>query len=516
MELQDAVSCGLDQPEGNRFRYPALIVPLLLYAVLVCFVGFAQRDQINPDGIAYVRNALYLSQGKWADSVSGYWSPLLSWSIAPLLYFYLDGLYSARLALGAWGVIMIVGAFAFVRRCTPLAFPWDMVVVTLVALVTVDWATCRITPDLPLGAVLTWYFCLTARSDILLHRRTQFLAGITGGIAYLVKGYAFPFFLAHYSLTILLHFLFRRSAESKLQSAKAWLVGMLGFWLIAAPWVGVVSWKCGQLTIALPGRFNHVATGPAEFREELDKAFFAATPLPGRITTWETPEIFHYKDWSPLASPLFFLHQLWEFKDRIQCITSAISGFDLLGLVPGFLILMPVIRLISNRTGYRGSYPVAWTLMTLGIYVCGFLPTFFEPRYIEAVFWPMCCALCFSVFVEARLRFLNSGKSPLLLSQCVFLLMLICVASFAYHSDNIVKVLVRPREQRSIACREVGEKLRTTGCVGPIAACDTYKYDGMYVGYHALLPYLFTQKEASAAAVEKSLSEKKVEVFLVQ
>ena len=52
---------------------------MLIYAAIVSWKAYEMRDQINTDGVAYIRHAQYLSEGRFAQSVSGYWSPLLSW-----------------------------------------------------------------------------------------------------------------------------------------------------------------------------------------------------------------------------------------------------------------------------------------------------------------------------------------------------------------------------------------------------------------------------------------------------
>ena len=184
-----------EHPGKTRFAAAAPFAALVCYAIIACLSGVARRDQINPDGIAYIRNALRLSEGRGLDSASGYWSPLLSWSLAPFMYFRCDGLYASRVVLGVWGAVLVIGVSVFVGRCTALTYPWNMVVLMLVALATAQWATSVITPDVLLGTALAWYFGLTAGHDILTSRRTQILAGTVGGLAYLAKSYAFPFSL---------------------------------------------------------------------------------------------------------------------------------------------------------------------------------------------------------------------------------------------------------------------------------------------------------------------------------
>ncbi len=519
-DIRADAPAACDERAEKRSAMTPVFAALVLYAILAGLAAVAQRDQINRDAIAYIRNAVYLSQGRLLDSVSGYWSPLLSWSLAPFMYFGCDGLYASRLVLGLWGAVLVGGAAVFVGRCTALAFPWNAIVLMLVSLAAAQWTTARITPDLLLGALAIWYFGLTAKSDLLLSRRAQLLAGALGGLAYLAKAYAFPFFLAHYSFSVCLHFVRRRPHLPISQAVKALAAGLTAFAVIAGPWIGVLSSKYGRFTFSTAAAFNHFVVGPSADADLATTSYRAPPVPPGRITLWETPDRLDCKDWSPFASSASLMHQVRQINLNLVAIARAIADFDLLGVVPGFLLLMLAIRLAARQRGAACPYPAEWSLMTVFVYAGGFLPIAFEARYLDAVLWPLCCVAVFGVLSDARCL-LQAGEPARRGVILVPLLSALCAFSYAYRFADTVQTaagavgtVLHPASLPRSPYRDCGQKLAASASARPVAACEGCWDEGLYVSFHAGLPFLGEVRAISPAAVEKSLAESKARVFV--
>jgi hypothetical protein len=491
-----------------------LLVPLLLYAPLVFLAAAGQRDQINDDGIAYLRSALYLAQGRWSDSVSTHWSPLLSWSIAPLLWLGLDSLVAARVVLAVWGAVLICGALVFIRRATSLRFPWDMLLLTLLVPVTIRWATQWITPDLVLGAVLIWYFSLTVQPSILSGRRQQLLAGMVAGLAYLAKAYAFPFFLAHYTATLVLHWLLGDFRTKASHVARAGLVGWLGLCAVGGPWIAVLSLKSGHFTISTAGTFNHYGTGPLDCVDP-GVAWRPHAVSPGRVAAWETPETLISADWSPFASRALLVHEVKHIHRNLGEILAVLGDFDMLAIVPGILFLAPVLALYRQGRGGGASCPIVWPVMTVAIYAGGFLPLFFQARYLEAALWPLCCTLTLGVLVDAGRSAAAFPRLRPLAPLALAMLCLVAAFSFAAHPALDVAQSIRRPHATGAQCRELGERLRARGCRGPVAACDAAAHQGLYAAYHASVPFLGVVESPTTAGVEDSLERHGAKFFVV-
>ena len=62
-----------------------------------------------------------------------------------------------------------------------------------------------ITPDLLLAVMLTFYFYMVSDPAVMTAPARPFACGILGGLAYLAKAYAYPFFIVHFLGTITLY-----------------------------------------------------------------------------------------------------------------------------------------------------------------------------------------------------------------------------------------------------------------------------------------------------------------------
>src|SRR4051812_37349686 len=81
----------LHVPNPSWRRTSEFLIPLLLYAAIMVPGIHARVEQINADGVIYIRRADYIAGGNWSASLSGYWSPLISWCIVPLRRLGVDG-----------------------------------------------------------------------------------------------------------------------------------------------------------------------------------------------------------------------------------------------------------------------------------------------------------------------------------------------------------------------------------------------------------------------------------------
>jgi hypothetical protein len=518
-----------ESPQRSSRRLPlaGLFLGLVAYALVTLPVAIAQREQINPDAVSYIRNAMYLRDGKWFESVSGYWSPLLSWTLTPFISFGWDALYASRLVLGLWGAALIISVFVFLRRCTNFPYYCHMAILGLVGLATGQWTTRVISPDVLLGALLIFYFAFVARSSVLSKPMEQIVAGMVGGAAYLAKSYAFPFFLLHYPASLFLHVLLNRPSNAASKLFRALLCGFCAFAVVAGPWIGVLSYKYKKFTFSTVTPFVHYLVGPPEIvGDDRYQVLHQVQSVPhGRISVWETPENLAIPRWSPFTSIGFFKHQLKHMVWNCETIVGAIAQFDLFGIVPGALFLMIPIRIAAAERGrgrFEEVYPAVWCLATIVIYTSGFLPIYFESRYIEAVLWPLCCIVTFAVALDAS-RIVGRATIAVIMQG---LLLSVCVLSFAGYSKGIVNRAMAGNNEAVgalgfvkggyVVYRECGRRVRGSGVSGPVAACEGCWHEGLYVAYHASLPFLGEVRESSVAKVEGALERWGARVFVAR
>ena len=500
-----------------------LIVPMLVYAALVSWNAYKMRDQINPDAVCYIRNALYIAEGRFADSVSGYWSPLISWCMAPLLYFGMDGLHAARIVLAIWGGVFMAASHALVRCFTKCNAWMQMAAMLLIAIPTVRAAIYVITPDLMLFALLMLYSAVTVSPKLFERKRLQVLAGLLAGLAYLAKSYALPFFLAHYTFVIALHWWNRREQTTIRRAVLPWAAGLLGFAIVSGPWIGVLSCKYEKPTFSTAARNNRSMVGP---RKNPDSRQFGMCDIePGRIYICETHQV-SYKDadWSPFESWAYAKLQIMLAVSHSGKMIAAIRNFDMLGISFLALIFLPLV--LCGPGTRRPWFKSVWMLATVLIYCSGFTMVYYESRYIEGFLRPLCCIYCLGVLVSVFVDYATKVRVP---RWSVLLVALLVIASFARNVQvRDVAYLNACTSEDGTLVRKLAHELRAAGLRGPFATDELHRTFGAYLALHMNEPYhgspieadIWENQSCSPAAmsvleIEAALQDHGVQSFLI-
>ena len=158
---------------------------------LLLIAGLRNRHMLNPDATAYIQLARDYAAGQFHVAVSGYWGPMLSWLMVPIMGFVSHPLDVARVAMGVSAVFFFLGCVTLFRSFN--VHPALIVLgAWLVALASISWSVENITPDL----LMTGWLCLAlsrmALPKWMESRRTQWLTGLLLGAAYLTKAVALP------------------------------------------------------------------------------------------------------------------------------------------------------------------------------------------------------------------------------------------------------------------------------------------------------------------------------------
>jgi hypothetical protein len=510
----------MTDPVSRKTPVSVLLIALVAYGVEAGWAFGAYRDWINPDAVCYARNALYWSQGRLGDAVSGYWSPLLSLCVAPLLATGFDALHAAAAVLVVWGAVLVGATWLLIRRLALLPTSLALVALILTAEATVRWGA-TIFPDVILAASLMLVAAVLAGPRVLERRRVQLVAGVLGGIAYLGKAYGLPFFLVAAPLSLLaLHGPWAGEATSDRGAAwrrlrKAWAWIMLGFVLIAGPWVVALSVKFHTPTIGLVAKINRAVIGPREVeRNELWK------PVPGRITVWEIPETRRYGYWSPLESASAFQWQVRYSWNILKQIRASLARFDWLSLGLALTVLGPFLALLlDDRRLLRFT---VWNAAVWTVYCGGFAFVYFTFRYTTPFLKPL--AIVGSLALADRLgAALASAPRPLRADRWARpVLIALVVGSFAAHANvpftpyiveenggtafNDVTVNASPH-------RALARRLTEAGASGPIAA-NAY-WGGMFTAYFMEAGFVGSPAGNDWQAVRAELASVGARTFLV-
>ncbi len=493
--------------ESRRHSLWGLVVALALYLGLGIPAALAQLNQINLDAVAYFRHALYLSQGDFATSVSGYWSPLLTWCLAPFIGLGMDSVAAARLVLGLWGMALVIVSWLFLRKFAAIHPAMQFVILVLIALQAIGWSVGIIAPDVILSTLLLAYGTCTVSPGFATNRRLQIIAGLLAALAYLAKSYALPFFLAHHSFVVILHWWKERISWQA--AAKMWLTGFLAFLVLAGPWIVVLSVKYGHLTFSTVGRVAHSIVGPPDMprghpNEQL------RDPPEGRVTVWEVPEVLPYNHWSPFQSMSYFKHQAALIVDNATRIIRTINEFDWFHSLPGGLLLVALFlwALEGRRFGFQGF----WIFGTVGIYAGGFLPIHYEARYLNPMVYPLCVVYFFLGLDHARKTFWSRENQTRLADCASAALTAVVILSFLYPAFHEAGTLIR--KPSSSLWRRVADRLERDQDRGAIAATSNLKLVGTFAAYEADRQFAGVISGASVEEIEESLARHRVTVIL--
>lgn len=492
-----------ENEESLAARVRILLLPLTLYTGLVIPVVYFNRNVVITDAVSYIGIARLLSEGQFAESVSGYWSPLISWSITPLLLLDFDPLDAAHLALAIWGGVLVIAWHVFLKNSWASHRLVHTAALCLIAVSSVGWATFQMTPDIILAGTLTFYFAAVSSVRLCERYRIAFLSGCLGGLSYLAKSYALPFFFVHFTATVLLRVRLSPTSDSVRRGAGSWIVGLIGFLLVAGPWIAVLSSKYERVTFSTVAPIAHAIIGPNDM-PRAHPVNELRGPADGRIDIWETPELLHYNHWSPLHSPRYFLHQLRFTVLSIVWTLNDIGHYDSLFFSVAGLVVGPL--LVFRRRAARESFWIVWVPITVALYTGGFMLVYNTPRYLESILWPLICIYLLK---------LASCQSAIPRRRRILLTGLVAVSFFTTANARLYLLLREAELEDYNRFRVIAAQLTERNCEGCFAASHD-RQAAMCIAFHANLPCCGVPAETEIAEIDVALRRHGVQTFLVQ
>jgi hypothetical protein len=239
----------------RRLVHP--LVGILLGYLLLCgamLPWFLHR--VAPDAVSYLTIARKYRALEFSDAINGYWSPLLSWLVAPFLCLGAPMDVTGKCLEVAIGAGALSAVWWLGKR---LELPEGVRVWTTLALVpaVAMYALTDTTPDVLVAVLLAVYIGVVIGPDYPRSPWQGAACGLLGALAYLAKAYALPFFLAHFLAVSGYLFVRRRSTGMELRRlAAAMAAGLLVFALVAGGWAGLLSRKYSRLTIGTTGSYQ--------------------------------------------------------------------------------------------------------------------------------------------------------------------------------------------------------------------------------------------------------------------
>jgi len=379
-------------------RQRPLACLLLGYFVLcgVLLPWFLHR--VGPDAASYITIARKYRLGTLGDAINGYWSPLLSWLLAPCLLLGAPSEVTARFLQVAIGGGSLAAVWWLGTRLQLSASQRLLTTSSLIPAVA-TYALTDTTPDLLVAGLLALYVGVVVGAEYPTSPRQSAACGLLGGLAYLAKAYAFPFFLTHF-VAVSGYLMLRRLSDPPAlrRVAVGAAAGLLVFALVAGSWAGVISRKYSRLTIGTTGSLN-LRLGGGVNPTETSGLF----PLPNEtaISAWEDPSNLRRPSSRPVAEAApnagAWTRMILSRAVRAPLRNSMLFLSTLSRLSPAWpLILLGL--LLSCRVARGSAHERCMILLgTLLIYPSGYLLIFIQSRF----FWIMTFLLAASAGLAA-------------------------------------------------------------------------------------------------------------------
>jgi hypothetical protein len=349
-------------------KYRDKVVLVLCIAAYIVAGGLLlpyYRYQINPDGISYISIAQQYLRGDFTDAINGYWGPMLSWLLVPLLFLGVEPLVAVKILTLAIGLIALIGVWL-------LSFKFDMpdsirkLMPAILTPLIITFALMTITPDILIVCLLVYYFLFIFDQAYSSKLKQGLLCGLFGSLAYLSKSAAFPFFILHFLTFNLIHYIRSKSWDLRKGVIRNFTFGMAIFGVISGLWISAITVKYGELTFSTSGGFNRALNAPEPRGYPMDEWGFIEPPNETAISAWDDPSYFKLKGWSPFDS--------WaSFKYQVVLILRNFKTWAIIcpGLFPLFLptILIGIFFFLPfDKRALDSS--IFYAVMTIALY-CG-------------------------------------------------------------------------------------------------------------------------------------------------
>lgn len=483
----------LEPPRRLRpgFEVIATAAVLAVQLAALVYVAVQNRFNLNPDAIAYLQIARHIAEGKLDLAVNGYWGPLLSWIMAPLLAAGIDPLVTARSAMVVSAMVFLAGAMSLFRSVGLRRLPF-LAISLLTASISLAWSVETITPDLLAGGLLLFACSRAFAAEWPESRSAQVASGIAWGVGYMAKAVVLPIAVA---VTVLAGLAVARSVRARRQALRAAGVSLLLTAITAAPWIATLSLKYRKPTFSTSGPIAHALVGPSDVDRRNPLVLGFRTPEPGRLIVSEDPTVVPFRYWSPFSSTAYARHQFAVCRQNAPVIISRIKAFSSFEI--GFWSLVAVTVLLLARPllilGNR------WLLVPIPVVVAAliYMPVWANDARYYYFAYPLAAVAATGLAGIAFGRWRSLAVALMLLVLLFFLFPVITPVRIALHSIDNPSVDV---------ARRLADRLELTRRTGPVAGVGDVdgSMAGLYLAYFLDVPWVGDEPELSLIDLRRS------------
>lgn len=496
--------------KDSAFKFDlCLVIVLIIYIILgLCLIKY-YRYQINPDGISYISIAKKYLSGDFSNAVNGYWGPLISWLLMPFLHFGMEPLLAAKVLNLIIGVVTIVALWVLSHRFS-MSEPIRKVILFSAVPLVLSFAFSDITPDLLLACILLFYFNILFSADYAERINRGMLCGALGGIAYLAKSFAFPFFVFHFFVMNVIYYLRSESGFAKKKVLYNFLAGATVFAVVSGVWIGLLSNKYGEFTFSRAATVNYRnATDPSVKDISAFKGGFREPPDPIAVCSTDEPD-FPEAQLNKLPDSVrdnrtnLGIRIKSQLKRAAAC-TKKTANILMAFSTLSFAIGIAYVLFWLQRFSIKAIQPeVLCSSVTFAIYAGGYSLIHVTPRYL----WVICLLLLlmggYVLFRLFQNKFFTRAKRIVVLT--VFFL------SFAIPASQVL----RDYAYRGKWVYDMSQVLKSYIAPDRKVASNTNWAVSLFLSYHLRVRYYGVQEEnISKMELKQQLEKYAIDYYLV-
>ena len=372
------------------------------------------------------------------------------------------------------------------------------------AIAGVYWSVsveANLTPDLLMSGLICIAISRTVSPSWNQRWAGPFTAGIWYGLAYLAKPVAFP---VTFGLGIGIGALWILSRLSSVKVVvRSLAITLLGFLLVAGPWVTILSLKYNDLVVSTSAKIAHAIVSPYNPDQGHLPSTMFHRPEPGRFSSGEDVTFLPYHYWSPFSNIQYFKHQLNLVYYNANTVFNFLSGFDRFGIG----LVLALIGLFVH-TPWRENMAAdrwRWAAVPIGFISGIYLPVYASAgRYYYAAY-PFLLVSSMGMVVWLTQKPRETINLPRLIG-----IMLLAISFGRAPAANLPDALSGLESRPSVLAKEVADKLRALDLQGPIAGVGDCRRVGFYVEYVAFFmrqPYYGCEEKTSLVRIKNSGAE---------
>lgn len=351
----------------------------LAYIILsICFFD-SYVNEWCIDLIAYLNIAGKYARGYFQEAVNGYWAPLISWAIVPLLWLKTDPFVAFRIVNLLAGLLLLGLSAKMIERLSLRAATRAACFFTLTGF-TLFYQLTSYTPDF--FSVLPFFAYVYIIADPLRHSRRFFWlkAGIAGALCYFSKSFFFAFVSGHLILFTLWES-FKYSDRRKdivTTMSKAFLT----FLFLSGLWIACLSSKYGKFMISSSGSYNFSLIQPDGDLPQFYDSGLLPPPDSHSVSSWVDPSYYPVKPRNPFESMESFRYQLSIWSHNGSILLYVFRWWSYLG---PFILLAGLYIPFAGRRQHREQVLICFFQALL--YIGGYFLIFIQERYMLPPFF---------------------------------------------------------------------------------------------------------------------------------